>query len=79
MDSYIIRIYRRDKHNHPIAGTIERVGKDLAQDQRNRFNDKEILWELLSLPEIFKDLKHHKKCKDRPNHSKKETENQSNE
>jgi len=54
MESYIIRIYRRNDCNYPLAGTIELVGKDLDQEQINSFNDREKLWTLLSLPESFK-------------------------
>ena len=50
MDSYIIRIYRRDNKNQPLAGTIEPVGNHLNSLQTNSFNDREKLWALLSVP-----------------------------
>ena len=56
MDSYIVRIYRRDNHNHPLAGTVEPVEKNHAQEQRNPFNDQEKLWALLSLPDKRRNL-----------------------
>jgi len=51
MDSYIIRIYRRDNNNKPLAGTIEPVGNNLKSLESNQFNDCEKLWTLLSLPD----------------------------
>jgi hypothetical protein len=50
MDSYIIRIYRRDSNNQPLAGIIEPVGNNLNSLKSNPFNDPEKLWTLLSLP-----------------------------
>lgn len=50
MDSYIIRIYRRDSNNQPLAGTIEVVGSNSKSLQSHPFNDREKLWELLALP-----------------------------
>ena len=49
MDSYIIRIYRRDNKNQPLTGTVELVGEKIDSLQRNPFNNPEKLWELLSV------------------------------
>ncbi len=51
MDSYIIRIYRRDNKNQPLAGTIESIGNDLKALESSPFNDSEKLWTLLSRPD----------------------------
>lgn len=47
MESYIVRIYRRDEHTNeasPTRGTVEKVG---AVGQ-NAFGTKEELWNILS-------------------------------
>ncbi len=50
MESYIIRIYRRDPKYQPLAGIIERVG-ERNSFASHAFNDREQLWAQLSLPE----------------------------
>ena len=54
MESYIIRIYRRDGHDHPLAGTVEMIEKDINRSDKYSFNDRQTLWELLSLPDKSK-------------------------
>ena len=46
MESYVVRIYRRDEDDvYPVRGIVERVG---AEDQ-DAFGTKEELWEILSV------------------------------
>jgi len=46
MESYIIRIYRREKDSNSLLGTVEEVGVD---DKRSFSNMKEI-WNILTSP-----------------------------
>ena len=46
MESYIVRIYRRDEdESHLMRGVIEEVGID----EQNSFGTKEELWNILSI------------------------------
>jgi hypothetical protein len=48
MESYIVRIYRREEQgNSPVRGMVERVGA-VGQDA---FGTKEELWNILSIAE----------------------------
>ncbi len=46
MESYIVRVYRRDEQGtHPVRGVVEQVG---AEDQ-DTFGTMQELWNILSL------------------------------
>ena len=52
MESYIVRVYRRNKQgNSPMRGLVEKVGA-VGQDA---FGTKEELWNILSIAKQSKD------------------------
>ncbi|MEA3223191.1 MAG: hypothetical protein U9P49_08520 [Thermodesulfobacteriota bacterium] len=63
MDSYLIRIYRREKDNpEAIVGTIEEIGTE----ERQSFKDLSELSEIITLPKA-------RRCGQTKNQGRKQT------
>ena len=69
MESYIVRIYRReDQGNSPVSGLVEKVGA-VGQEA---FGTKEELWNILSMMKA--PLRHRKKSRLQGSSNKKKQE-----
>jgi hypothetical protein len=70
MDSYIIRIYRREEQGHsPVSGLVEKVGA-VGQEA---FGTKEELWHILSVMKV--PSRHREKSRSQSSSGNKKQEN----